>query len=368
MSEINHNQLINILQSSDQAAWQDLLHQADQCRRENIGSEVYLRGLIEFSNNCERNCLYCGLRRSNLQISRYRLNRKQVLDIARQAYEQGFHSLALQSGEVSGWDNFNYILDIVKTIKDFSSQGVRGSLGITLSIGELKYQQYQQLWEAGAHRYLLRIESSDPLLFKRIHTPEQNFERRIECLDSLKDIGYQVGTGIMIGLPGQTYEHLAGDLIFFQERDIDMLGMGPYIPHADTPLARIAEEINIDPYVTTIKMMALARILMPDINMVASTALQSIHPDGLKMGLKAGANIVMPVLTPEQYRLDYSIYANKAYKSLDKLSQEIEQSGYQLSQCKWGDSLHYYRRLNLPYPDYPSGNGFISHDFDNGGR
>lgn len=351
MQKHNHNEMINILQSNDDSTWQDLLDEAEQCRQENIGSEVYLRGLIEFSNDCARNCLYCGLRRNNLQISRYRLTSEQVLGIARQAYQQGFHSLALQSGEVCGLEHFNYILDIVKAIKDFSSLGANGSLGITLSIGELSYQQYKQLWEAGAHRYLLRIESSDPQLFKRLHTPEQDFERRLDCLDALKDIGYQVGTGIMIGLPGQFYEHLARDLMFFKERDIDMLGMGPYIPHPDTPLARLADEISIDPYITTVKMMALARLLMPDINMVASTALQSIHPDGLKMGIKAGANIVMPVLTPQENRRDYSLYANKTYKSLEKLSQEIEQSGYQLAQWKWGDSLHYYRRLNLPYPD-----------------
>lgn len=350
MQKINHKEIINILQNTDKSSWQDLLDEAEQCRRENIGSEVYLRGLIEFSNYCECNCLYCGLRRNNLQISRYRISREQVLDIALQAYNNGFHSLALQSGEVSGPDNFNYILDIVKAIKDFSSQGTAGSLGITLSIGELDYQQYKKLREAGAHRYLLRIESSDPQLFKKIHPPEQKFERRLECLDALKDTGYQVGTGVMIGLPGQTYEHLARDLEFFQERDIDMLGMGPYIPHPDTPLVRLSDAINFDPYMTTIKMMALARLLMPDINMVASTALQNIHPDGLKTGLKAGANIVMPVLTPEENRNDYSLYANKAFTALERLSQEIEQSGYQLARWQWGDPLHYYRRLNLPYP------------------
>ena len=350
MPKLNHDKILNILQSNDDSVWHDLLNEAEQCRQENIGCEVYLRGLIEFSNKCECNCLYCGLRRNNLQISRDQLTRRQVLDIAHQAYEQGFHSLALQSGEVSGIENFNYILDIVKAIKDFSSKNASGSLGITLSIGELSYQQYKQLWDAGAHRYLLRIESSDRQLFKRIHAPEQNFDRRLECLEALKDIGYQVGTGIMIGLPGQTHEHLIRDLMFFMERDIDMLGMGPYIPHPDTPLARLTDQISTDPYITTLKMMALARLMMPDINMVASTALQSIHPDGLKMGLKAGANIVMPVLTPAENRIDYSIYVNKVHASLEKLSREITQSGYQLTRWKWGDSHHYYRRLNLPCP------------------
>lgn len=350
MPEITHKEIINIFQNSNESTWHELLDKAQQCRRKNIGSEVYLRGLIEFSNFCECNCLYCGLRKDNRHISRYLLSREQILEIARHAYAQGFHSLALQAGEVSGKKHFHFILDIVTAIKDIS-QGSKGSLGITLSIGELSYQQYKKLWEAGAHRYLLRIESSDPQLFARIHPPQQSYTKRLECLDALKDIGYQVGSGTMIGLPGQTYEHLARDLMFFKERDIDMLGMGPYIPHPDTPLARLADEINMDPYVATIKMMALARLLMPDINMVASTALQSIHPDGLKMGLKAGANIVMPVLTPEEIRLDYSIYVHKAYKDLVHLSQDIAESGCQLAKWKWGDPRHYYRRLKLPYPD-----------------
>ncbi len=351
MQQLNRDRILAILYSQAELVWDELLRSADLCRRARIGNTVFLRGLIEFSNFCDCNCLYCGLRKNNVQINRYRLSGDQVMDIARQAYKQGFHSLALQSGEVNGTTEFNYILDLVKAIKEFSSRGEFGSLGLTLSIGELSYQQYKQLWEAGAHRYLLRIESSDPILFKKIHAPDQRFERRLECLDGLKDIGFQVGTGVMIGLPGQTYEHLARDLEFFQERDIDMLGMGPYIPHPATPLARLSGDIISNPYSTTIKMMALARLMMPDINMVASTALQTINPDGLKMGLKAGANIVMPVLTPEENRHNYSLYANKAFKNLEKLSQEIEQSGYQLTRWEWGDSLHYYRRLNLPYPD-----------------
>lgn len=350
MKPFTSNTIISILSSPKEADFQGILNRAEQCRRANIGNEVYLRGLIEFSNYCDCNCLYCGLRKDNRQISRYRLTRDQVLDIARQAYKNGFHSLALQSGEVHSPAEFNYILDIVKEIKDFSSREENGSLGITLSIGELDYQQYKQLWEAGAHRYLLRIESADPLLFRKIHPPGQQFERRLECLDALKDIGFQVGTGVMIGLPGQTYDHLARDLAFFQERDIDMLGMGPYIPHPDTPLAKIREYPITDSFKTTLKMMALARLLMPDINMVASTALQTIHPDGLRMGLKAGANIVMPILTPIDNRSSYSLYDNKAYKDLDQIIQEIEQNGYELVRWKWGDSQHYYRRLNLPYP------------------
>lgn len=347
------DEIVAILKSPAEEILTDLLSRAQECRQENIGNVIYFRGLIEFSNYCDLNCLYCGLRKNNYQINRYQLTREQVVEIARQAYQNGFHSLALQSGQVNTSAEFGFILDVVKAIKDYSGREVSGGLGITLSVGELSYQQYKALWEAGAHRYLLRIETSDPGLFKKLHPPGQQYQRRLECLDALKDIGYQVGTGVMIGLPGQTPEHLAADLEFFVERDIDMLGMGPYIPHPKTPLAKVNDYPGLDPFITTLKMMALARLLMPDINMVASTALQSIHPEGLIRGLQAGANIVMPVLTPPQNRSNYSIYANKTYKELPQLYKEIEASGYELIRWQWGDSRHYYRRLNLAYPDQP---------------
>lgn len=347
MAIMAENEIISILQNTDPHLNQQLLEKADRCRRESLGTCVYPRGLIEFSNRCTRNCLYCGLRRDNRLIRRYHLEKEQIINLAMQAYNDGYQSICLQSGELSSGKEIDFVTAVISTIKELSSRNGGQSLGITLSLGELSYKQYQQLWDAGAHRYLLRIETSNPVLFQKIHPPEQSYSRRLECLDALRAIGYQVGTGVMVGLPGQTYADLARDLSFFQARDIDMLGMGPYIAHPDTPLARERNISIPDAFTTTLKMLALARILMPDINMVASTALQTIHPDGLRLGLKAGANIVMPVLTPEANRQDYMLYADKKYRSFTRLQQDIQEAGYQLTLWQWGDSPHYFKRQRL---------------------
>lgn len=343
MTSFSITQIVNYLKNEDPEVHAFLLERADHCRLQNRGKAVYFRGLIEYSNICSQNCYYCGLRRDNGFIKRYHLQRDEIINLAMQAHNDGYQSISLQAGQVSSGKEVDFVADVVATIKKLSESKGQ-SLGITLSLGELSFQQYQQLWKAGAHRYLLRIETSNPVLFQRIHPPEQSFNRRLECLQALKEIGYQVGTGVMIGLPGQSYVDLAQDLQFFQEKDIDMLGMGPYIPHPDTPLAGEKEEFIPDAFATTVKMLALARIIMPDINMVASTALQSIHPDGLKMGLKAGANIVMPILTPEENRQDYMLYANKKHNAFETLQHDIKAAGYKPTLWQWGDSPHYFKR------------------------
>lgn len=329
-----------------------LIDRTEKLRLDTLGNQVYMRGLIEFSNICRCDCFYCGLRKSHTSIRRYHLKRDQILHLAEMARSIGIYSLAMQSGEIASQAEVDFVAEVVRSVHEESNRDGSPDMGITLSIGELSYAQYQQLYEAGAHRYLLRVESSNPDLFRSIHPVSQSLERRLECLNALKEIGYQVGTGVMIGLPGQTWEHLAADLNFFVERDIDMLGMGPYIPHPRTPLARSTAGVLIDPYTTTLKMLALARLMMPDINMVVSTALQTIHPEGLKMGVKAGGNVVMPIFTPVDYRMDYSLYAGTQSKNLDALHQEIESAGYQLAFNTWGDPQHYYRRRNLPYSDH----------------
>lgn len=339
--------MLAILADPDAEALQGLLTAADLCRRDHIGDRVYFRGLIEFSNHCDCNCFYCGIRHDNQHVGRYRLTQAQIVAAALRAYQSGFHSIALQSGEVSDLEQIRFVTELVRVIKA-ESQALDPSgrgLGITLSMGELSYQQYKELWEAGAHRYLLRIETSDARLFRSLHPPTQSYSRRLECLDALKELGFQVGTGIMIGLPGQTEEHLSRDLKFFVDRDIDMLGMGPYIPHHDTPMFNTGRAISLDSFTTTLKMLALARLLMPDINMVASTALQSIHPRGLELGLKAGANVVMPVLTPAINRQQYRLYENKQFKEVAQLTQEIEASGFTVGLWEWGDSRHYGKRM-----------------------
>lgn len=340
-----------VLASSDPALFVNLILSAERVRREHLSDEVFMRGLIEFSNICLRDCCYCGLRRSNGAIKRYHLGMLEIIDKCKEAKQRGISSIALQSGEIRTDKEVDFIAGVVSTIRELSSSDGSPGLGITLSTGELSYAQYKKLFEAGAHRYLLRIETSDPALFEQIHPQGQLFERRLECLDMLKDIGYQVGTGIMIGLPGQDYRHLAMDLDFFARREIDMLGMGPYIAHPQTPLYRSSRPVITDCYTTTLKMLALARLKMPDINMVVSTALQTINPEGLIMGVRAGGNVIMPILTPEQHREDYALYVDKHYKPLEQLEREIELAGYRLAYGKWGDPLHYFRRLGLSYPE-----------------
>lgn len=336
-----------ILSSEDAELRSRLLDEAEACRLASMGNKVYPRALIEFSNQCALNCFYCGLRRGNLSLMRYHLSMDEIVRLALQAWNAGIRSLALQSGELRRAGEAAFVAEALNRIKEATSRDGSAGMGITLSIGELSYQEYQTLFAAGAHRYLLRIETADPELFRRIHPPEQSFERRLECLGYLKEIGYQVGTGVMVGLPGQTYEQLAADLEFFRARDIDMLGMGPYIPHPDTPLARSRSPVIDHPFSTTVKMLALARLTMPEINIVCSTALQTLNPAGLALGIKAGANIVMPVMTPEEHRLDYSLYANKKYSSLDKLKSNIAALGYELDLEGWGDSRHYFKRQGL---------------------
>ncbi len=344
MNRSYYKDIIDVFNSQEAGCFNKLLDLADRCRRDILGDEVYPRGLLEFSNICECNCFYCGLRRDNRGLDRYQMGRREIVELALRAYQQGIKSIALQSGEVATDKQVDFLAGVVRDIKESTAADGTPGMGITLSVGELDRGQYQRLWEAGAHRYLLRIESSNPVIFKTIHPPNQSYKKRLLCLDYLREIGYQVGTGVMVGLPGQTYSDLANDLFFFQQQDIDMLGMGPYIPNSDAPLFRLRSSDIKDAFITTVKMMAMARILMPDINMVASTALQTIHPDGLRMGLRAGANVVMPVLTPEQHRHEYALYQNKSCKPVQELQDEIKEAGFQMVLDKWGDSLHYHRR------------------------
>lgn len=341
----------SILASADPGLFMNLISSAEQVRLANLGDEVYMRGLIEFSNICRCDCYYCGLRRSNRAVRRYHMDMAEILDKCKEAKLRGIQSIALQSGEICTDKEVNFIAGLVSAIREFSMSDGSPGLGITLSCGELGYTGFKKLFDAGAHRYLLRIETYNPELFESIHPGKQPFERRLECLDMLKDIGYQVGTGIMIGLPGQSYSHLAMDLDFFARRDIDMLGMGPYIPHPQTPLFLSSKPSITDSYTTTLKMLALARLKMPEINMVVSTALQTINRDGLIMGIRAGGNVIMPILTPEKHREDYTLYTQKNHKSLGQLKGEIEMAGYRLAYDKWGDPRHFFTRRGLPYPE-----------------
>ena len=314
------------------------------------GNKVWFRGLIEFSNICGKNCLYCGIRRGNKNLERYNLSDDEILAAAKFAYDNKYGSIALQSGEIESREFTERVEKLLKKIKKLSNN----ELGITLSVGEQEPEVYRRWFDAGAHRYLLRMEATSRDLYKKIHPedPKHDFDRRLRCLKSLQDIGYMTGTGVMIGLPYQTTGNLADDLLFMQEFDVDMCGMGPYIEHADTPLLALSSELLplSERFSLSIKMIAILRIMMKDINIVAATALQAIDPLGREKGIKAGANIIMPNITPGQYRDSYKLYNNKpctddsADDCQSCLEARVSLTGDEIIYGEWGDSLHYSRR------------------------
>ena len=272
---------------SDDANEQELFKRADDVRRKNVGDEIHLRGLIEFSNICRNNCLYCGIRRDNKKVCRYRLSEEELIKTARQGADMGFKTIVMQSGE-DMYFTAERLCRIISAIKKFD-------VAITLSIGERSYDEYKAFREAGADRYLMRIETTDKELYHRLD-PQMSWQHRYECLLMIKELGYELGSGIMVGLPGQTLESIANDLLFLQDLEIDMAGIGPFIPHPDTPLAgESGGSLSL-----ALRTMAVMRIMLPDINIPATTAMESLHPNGRIMALQAGANVVMPNITEEE--------------------------------------------------------------------
>lgn len=327
-----------------------LFARSEALKNEYVGNKVYYRGLIEFSNLCGKNCLYCGIRAGNKNAHRYEVTEKEVLDAARYAWENRFGSLVIQAGERSGADYVKRIERLVKMIKQMSND----ELGITLSLGEQSEDTYRRWFEAGAHRYLLRIEVSNPELYPKYHPNNKthDYHERLNALYRLRKVGYQVGTGVMIGLPFQTTEDLADDLLFFKEHDIDMVGMGPYIEHEDTPMYQYRHLLlpKMDRFYLSLKMVAVLRILMKDINIAATTAMQAIDPLGREKSIKVGANIIMPNLTPTKYRDDYLLYEDKPCTDEDAeeckrcLEARIHMAGGKIGYGEWGDSKHFKRR------------------------
>jgi len=315
-----------------------------------IGKKVWFRGLIEFSNVCSKDCLYCGIRKGNKNLKRYNLSDDEILTAAKFAYDNRYGSIALQSGELESPVVADRIENLITRIKELSN----GELGITLSVGEQNHDVYQKWFNAGAHRYLLRIEATNESLYRKIHPENKNhdFHRRLECLKSLQDIGYQTGTGVMIGLPFQSLDDLATDLLFMKEFNIDMCGMGPYIEHADTPLIAYSGELLPlkERFDLTLKMIAIIRIMMKDINIVAATALQAIDPLGREKAIKIGANIIMPNITPGKYRDSYKLYDNKpctddsAEDCQSCLEARVSLADAEIVYGEWGDSKHYDER------------------------
>ncbi|MDD3593200.1 MAG: [FeFe] hydrogenase H-cluster radical SAM maturase HydE [Candidatus Gastranaerophilales bacterium] len=273
---------------------------ADEVRKKYIGDEIHLRGLIEFSNICKCDCIYCGLRYENKHLERYRLSKDEIIDFARKGAEMGYKTVVMQSGE-DIYFNTDLMCEIIKEVKKFD-------LAITLSIGERSYEDYKDFKEAGADRYLLRIETTDKDLYNTMH-PDMSFDNRLQCLKNLKSLGYEVGSGCLVGLPEQTLSSLADDIFFFKNNDFDMIGIGPFIPNPNTPLAGF--EGQYDNFTLSLKVMAITRLLLPDINIPATTAMETLNPNGRIIALKSGANVVMPNITEGDYRRKYEIYPNK---------------------------------------------------------
>lgn len=280
---------------------QYLYEAAREARHAVYGREVYLRGLIEFSNYCKNNCLYCGLRRGNAACERYRLSEDEILECADKGHALGFRTIVLQSGE-DPWYTDDRICSIVSRIRERHPD-----TAVTLSIGEKSRESYQKYYDAGAERYLLRHETINAEHYGRLHPQEMSLENRKRCLCDLKEIGYQVGCGIMVGSPFQTVDHIAEDLLFMKDFRPQMVGIGPFIPHKDTPF-RNEERGSLE---DTLHLLAVTRLLLPDVLLPATTALGTIDPQGREKGILAGANVVMPNLSPSGVREKYMLYDGK---------------------------------------------------------
>lgn len=293
-----------LLANDDDALWEDVFAAAREVKRRYGKEAVLPRGLIETSNVCGKDCLYCGIRKSNSRISRYKLTEAAVHQCCDEARRRGYPAIALQAGELEGEENTLFYERILAKCHD---------LEVTLSLGEQTESVYRRWKEAGALRYLLRIETSNRELYEKLHPASCSFTRRLECIRTLKKLGYVTGTGVMIGLPGQTLRDLANDIVFFGDEGVDMVGMGPYVPNPDTPLANRICPTARRRLESALKMIAIARLYLHDINIVAATALSALdNESGSKRGIAAGANVIMPDLTPSEYKANYDLYPGKA--------------------------------------------------------
>jgi biotin synthase len=332
MTALTKLELLEWLRESRPAPLQKLYAWADEVRKEHVGDAVHLRGLIEVSSHCARQCMYCGLRQANRGLPRYRMTRDEILDCARQAERLGYGTVVMQAGEDDGL-TAEWIAEIVRWIKRETA------LMVTLSLGERSLNEFQIWRAAGADRYLLRFETSNENLFHIIHPRRfPGGPSRLTLLRRLKSLEYEAGGGVMVGIPGQSYESLADDILTFRSLDLDMIGIGPYIAHAATPLGSgalrpaIAQEDQVPSNEEMVyKMIALARIVCPTANIPSTTALATINKtDGRKMGLRVGGNVVMPNLTPVKYRSLYEIYPAKAC---------IDESAADCNQCLRGQII-----------------------------
>lgn len=324
-----------LIKGDDRQLPEILAARADAVRREHYGNKVYIRGLIEFTNYCRNDCYYCGIRKSHRSVSRYRLAAEDILTCCRTGYELGFRTFVLQGGEDPWW-NDDRLSALVAAIR-----GEFPDCAITLSVGERSQESYQRLFAAGADRYLLRHETANPCHYARLHPADLSWQNRMNCLRDLKDIGYQTGCGFMVGSPFQTADDLAGDLLFLKGFQPHMVGIGPFLPASGTPFDKEAAG-SAD---LTIALLSIIRLLLPKVLLPATTALGTAEEDGRERGIRAGANVIMPNLSPLSVREKYLLYDNKiatgdeAAESVAHLRRSMENIGYQVVTDR-GDSLN----------------------------
>lgn len=328
--QFRHDEILSWLCQTDTQSLEQLFTAADKVRDENVGPHVHLRALLEISNHCIRQCGYCGLRVGNTNLQRYRMSREEILDCAQQAAEMHYGTVVIQAGEDPGI-TLDWMADIIRSIKKDTP------LAVTLSLGERKLEELTAWREAGADRYLLRFETSDHRLYDLIHPPVRpgHPSDRVAILRQLRSLGYEIGSGIMVGIPGQTLSSIANDILLFRELDLDMIGIGPYIAHPTTPLGEgewkldisVDEQASADELLVC-KTIALTRLACPEANIPSTTALATINTvNGRELGLQRGANVVMPNMTPGPYRALYEIYPNKAC---------INETGQMCNRCLLG--------------------------------
>ena len=345
--------IVALLALDDPAAIEALRREAFARTTRLVGDAVHYRGIVEFSNLCVLDCRYCGIRRSNRGVERYALDLEQVVETALWCAEAGYGSCVLQSGERRDAAFIAFVEACIGEIRRRSvSPTLPQGLGITLSVGEQSIDTYRRWRRAGAHRYLLRIETTNPALFARLHPPEQHFASRLAALEDLRESGFQVGTGVMIGLPGQSLEDLAADIGFFARREIDMIGMGPYIVSAGGAMAGEGMMETKALLSLACKMIAVTRLALGDVNIAATTALQALVPDGRERGIAFGANVTMPNLTPAEFRKNYQLYDGKPCIDEGRaecrscLEGRVRSAGRRVGWNEWGDSPRYDRRIS----------------------
>ena len=324
---LEKEQLVQLLSSYSDKDLEFAQELARQTALKHFGNKIYIRGLIEFTNICKQNCLYCGLRAENGKVSRYRLTKEDIMECCRMGYELGFRTFVLQGGEDPHFSD-KLVCDIVKSIKaEFPD------CAVTLSIGEKSRDTYQKFFDAGADRYLLRHETANPEHYSQLHPKNLNLASRKECLFNLKDIGFQTGCGFMVGSPFQTFETLAEDLLFISELQPQMVGIGPFVPHKDTPFGKEPRgSLEL-----TLFLLALVRIMQKNVLLPSTTALGTIHPQGREMGILSGANVVMPNLSPISVRKKYMLYDGKistdeeAAEGVEALKKRMKKIGYEIT-------------------------------------